>query len=54
MLLHQERQVFIPGCPQDDLCPLETFKEIFHSSIHDCNFDEMCAVPQFRALDNEL
>jgi hypothetical protein len=38
-----ERAIKIPGCPDDTyLCPLETFKIIFHDSIHKCEFDKWC------------
>ncbi|XP_061402196.1 multiple inositol polyphosphate phosphatase 1-like [Musca vetustissima] len=43
LTMHQERIVHIPGCPQDsDLCSLNTLRQLFATSLDNCNFDEMC------------
>ncbi|XP_073834052.1 multiple inositol polyphosphate phosphatase 2 [Musca autumnalis] len=43
LTMHQERIVHIPGCPQDnDLCSLNTLRQLFAASVDNCNFDEMC------------
>ncbi|XP_075221008.1 multiple inositol polyphosphate phosphatase 1-like isoform X2 [Lycorma delicatula] len=44
LILHQERPVRIPGCPDGyDLCPLNRILDIFDNSIKNCNFNEMCS-----------
>ncbi|CAG2056294.1 unnamed protein product [Timema podura] len=41
---HQERSIVLPGCPLDDLCPLSTLKNIYHDSLYNCDFDNICAL----------
>nr|CAD7408225.1 unnamed protein product [Timema poppensis] len=41
---HQERSIILPGCPLDDLCPLSTLKNIYHDSLYNCYFDNVCAL----------
>ncbi|XP_017089699.2 multiple inositol polyphosphate phosphatase 1 [Drosophila bipectinata] len=43
LVLHQERVVRLPGCPQDkDLCPLATLRRIYADSVERCDFEELC------------
>ncbi|XP_054287811.1 multiple inositol polyphosphate phosphatase 1 isoform X2 [Macrosteles quadrilineatus] len=42
LTLHQERPVTLPGCPEGDLCPLETLKKVYQHSINECNFQKLC------------
>ncbi|XP_049811872.1 multiple inositol polyphosphate phosphatase 1 isoform X1 [Schistocerca nitens] len=44
MTLHQERPVVLPGCPQDLLCPVALFRQLYSESLENCNFLEMCAL----------
>ncbi|XP_039496825.1 multiple inositol polyphosphate phosphatase 1 [Drosophila santomea] len=45
LVLHQERVVRLPGCPQDkDLCPLATLRRIYAKSVDHCDREEMCRV----------
>uniref|UniRef100_A0A8D8ZWM5 Multiple inositol polyphosphate phosphatase 1 n=1 Tax=Cacopsylla melanoneura TaxID=428564 RepID=A0A8D8ZWM5_9HEMI len=41
LTLHQERPVLLPGC-QEFLCPLETIQETYRTSLHECEFEQMC------------
>ncbi|EDW52981.1 multiple inositol polyphosphate phosphatase 1 [Drosophila sechellia] len=43
LVLHQERVVRLPGCPQDqDLCPLATLRRIYANSVDHCDRENMC------------
>lgn len=45
LVLHQERVVRLPGCPQDkDLCPLATLRRIYANSVDHCDREKMCRV----------
>ncbi|XP_037726994.1 multiple inositol polyphosphate phosphatase 1 [Drosophila subpulchrella] len=45
LVLHQERVVRLPGCPQDkDLCPLATLRRLYAKSVDHCNVEELCRV----------
>ncbi|XP_058458852.1 multiple inositol polyphosphate phosphatase 1 [Malaya genurostris] len=45
MLMHQERPVTIPGCPQNQtLCDYRTLKRIFNDKIENCAFEPMCSL----------
>ncbi|XP_017054892.2 multiple inositol polyphosphate phosphatase 1 [Drosophila ficusphila] len=45
LVLHQERVVRLPSCPQDmDLCPLGTLRRIFAKSVENCDVKELCRV----------
>ncbi|XP_020805718.1 multiple inositol polyphosphate phosphatase 1 [Drosophila serrata] len=45
LVLHQERVVRLPKCPQDkDLCPLSTLRRIYANSVENCDFEELCRV----------
>lgn len=43
LTLHQERQVTLPGCPPDSLCPLKRILKLYNRSVESCNFHEMCS-----------
>ncbi|KAL7743894.1 hypothetical protein ACLKA6_003121 [Drosophila palustris] len=43
LVMHQERVVRLPGCPQDDdLCPLKTLRRIYADSVERCDFEALC------------
>lgn len=43
LTLHQERPVQLPGCPDTEvLCPLDKLVNMYHDSLYDCRFSEMC------------
>ncbi|XP_017146615.1 multiple inositol polyphosphate phosphatase 1 [Drosophila miranda] len=45
LVLHQERAVRLPGCPQDeDLCPLATIRRLYADSVERCDFEALCQV----------
>lgn len=45
LTLHQERQVTIPGCSDENsLCDFSDFQKIFSDDYKNCNFDEICAI----------
>ncbi|XP_016976716.1 multiple inositol polyphosphate phosphatase 1 [Drosophila rhopaloa] len=45
LVLHQERVVRLPKCPQDkDLCPLATLRRSFAKSVDHCDVEELCRV----------
>ncbi|EDW62317.2 multiple inositol polyphosphate phosphatase 1 [Drosophila virilis] len=43
LVMHQERAVRLPGCPQDDdLCPLSTLRRNYADSVERCDFEALC------------
>jgi len=43
LVMHQERVVRLPGCPQDDdLCPLATLRRNYADSVERCDFEALC------------
>lgn len=43
LTLHQERPIKLPGCPDDtELCPLDKLVNLYHESLYNCTFTEMC------------
>ncbi|XP_062141359.1 multiple inositol polyphosphate phosphatase 1-like isoform X2 [Drosophila sulfurigaster albostrigata] len=43
LVMHQERVVRLPGCPQDDdLCPLSTLRRNYADSVERCDFEALC------------
>lgn len=46
LLLHQERIVRFPFCPDTDLCDLSRIKEVFTESLDQCNFEDFCETNQ--------
>ncbi|XP_017030500.1 multiple inositol polyphosphate phosphatase 1 isoform X2 [Drosophila kikkawai] len=47
VVLHQERVVRLPKCPQDqDLCPLAMLRRIYADSVENCDFEELCRLSE--------
>ncbi|XP_058806693.1 multiple inositol polyphosphate phosphatase 1-like isoform X2 [Phymastichus coffea] len=44
LLLHQEREVQIPGCSSKSLCPVSQMKDIFPDTEQECRFNALCSV----------
>lgn len=44
LILHQERPVILPGCPEYDLCPLSVLERNYNNTRNNCNFNEICGV----------
>lgn len=42
LIMHQERIIQIPGCPENSPCPISVLEELFSDSIHRCRFEEIC------------
>jgi len=42
LLLHQEKVVRFPCCPDSDLCELSKIQEYYNKSVDQCNFQELC------------
>lgn len=43
LTLHQEKIIRLKGC-EDDLCPLDTFQQIYDSELKNCDFNQMCNI----------
>lgn len=42
LTLHQERPVWLPGCPENRPCPLSMMKQLYPDNDEECNFDDIC------------
>ncbi|XP_075220701.1 multiple inositol polyphosphate phosphatase 1-like [Lycorma delicatula] len=42
LVLHQETPVILPGCPENDLCPLSILERNYNYTRNNCNFDKIC------------
>jgi len=40
----QERPIYLPGCPKDMPCPLNTMKAMYPDRDEECQFDAMCHI----------
>ena len=48
MLLHNEKPVSLPACPDTVLCPFVTFVEYYRKWTDGCDFEEICRVNESR------
>ncbi|XP_030381089.1 multiple inositol polyphosphate phosphatase 1 [Scaptodrosophila lebanonensis] len=45
LVMHQERAVRLPGCPQDsNLCPLRTLRRLYADDAEQCDFEALCRI----------
>ncbi|XP_011170916.1 multiple inositol polyphosphate phosphatase 1 isoform X2 [Solenopsis invicta] len=44
LFMLQERPVYLPGCPKDMPCPLNTMKALYPDLDEECQFDAMCHI----------
>ncbi|XP_011706037.1 PREDICTED: multiple inositol polyphosphate phosphatase 1-like [Wasmannia auropunctata] len=42
LFMLQERPLYLPGCPKDRPCPLDTMRAIYPDRNEECQFDAMC------------
>lgn len=45
-LLHQERLVTIPGCPENKPCPLSLLEKLVPSTEEECHYEETCGAEE--------
>ncbi|XP_076386855.1 multiple inositol polyphosphate phosphatase 1 [Megachile rotundata] len=44
LFIHQERPLFLPGCPLNVPCPLSIMKALYPNHEEECQFDTMCSI----------
>ncbi|XP_063973930.1 multiple inositol polyphosphate phosphatase 1 [Diachasmimorpha longicaudata] len=44
LVMHQERIINLPGCPENVPCPLTTMKDKYPDNDDECPFEEMCKI----------
>jgi hypothetical protein len=49
--VHNEKEIFIPGCENSIYCPYETFKSRYWSSM-DCNFEQLCGIENLHCINS--
>lgn len=42
LFMHQERPVFLPGCPLHQPCPMSIMKALYPDHEEECQFDSIC------------
>jgi multiple inositol-polyphosphate phosphatase/2,3-bisphosphoglycerate 3-phosphatase len=48
-LIHNEKEMFIPGCENNIYCPYTTFKSKYLSAL-DCDFEKLCGIKRPQCL----
>ncbi|XP_076549353.1 multiple inositol polyphosphate phosphatase 1 isoform X1 [Osmia lignaria lignaria] len=46
LVLHQERPLYLPGCPLHVPCPLSIMKALYPDHKEECQFDTMCSIQE--------
>lgn len=46
LFMHQERPLYLPGCPLYIPCPLSIMKALYPDHEEECQFEEMCAIEE--------
>ncbi|CAL7947580.1 unnamed protein product [Xylocopa violacea] len=46
LFMHQERPLYLPGCPMDMPCPLSIMKALYPDQEQECEFEAMCSLEE--------
>ncbi|XP_053988500.1 multiple inositol polyphosphate phosphatase 1 [Hylaeus volcanicus] len=46
LFMHQERPLYLPGCPLHVPCPLSTMRALYPDHEVECQFDAMCSIEE--------
>jgi len=44
MLMHNERVVRLPACPEEDMCDLNTLKDFYKNALSNCDLKKICQI----------
>lgn len=46
LFMHQERPLYLPGCPANAPCPISTMEALYPDKEEECPFEAMCRLPK--------